>query len=231
MRTTFFTVGTMLATLASIATAIDLEGNTEVPANVEAPLDADTEVEAIADADAEWRKNVKFNHNQLAWGDKCRATTDQECKQNPNCSVCRYSWPKNDWKKWNSQDAACRCKADHNTFKRSQLNWGDKCKHHTDQDCGKNPNCSICRWSWPKWDKDAWRSKDALCRCKSEVNDYKPNQLGWGDKCNKSTDQDCGKNPNCSICRWSWPKNDRDRWNSKDSRCRCKNEVGHYKPE
>ena len=140
MRTAFFTVGTILATIANFASAMELDSNTDV----EVP----TDMSLAVDAAAEWRTD------QLGWGDKCRATTDQECSKVKNCSVCRYSWPKNDGRKWKSPNAACRCKADVNTFPRHNLKWGDKCRRVTDQDCGKNPKCSVCRWSWPKWDRD-----------------------------------------------------------------------------
>ena len=219
MRTAFFYVGTVLATMANLPSAMELDSNTNTNLDTEVP--ADTTL--ATDLAAEWQVH------QLGWGNKCRGLQDQECSKHKDCSVCRYSWPKNDGRKWKSPQAACRCKANKDTFKKHDLHWGNKCKRSTDQDCGKVKNCSVCRWSWPKWDGAKWKSQDALCRCKHYILEFKPHQLGWGNRCNKSTDQDCGSSPNCSICRWSWPKHDGGKWKSQDARCRCKNVVGHYK--
>ena len=148
MRTAFFILGSVAA-LAGWTNALDLHSELDLPLDIDSALDLDTDL----DTDLEEQKRKAYQHHQLSWGDKCSKVTNQECKLNPDCSVCRYSWPKFDPKKWKSSEAACRCKADSKTFATEELNWGNKCNAVTDQDCGKNPNCSICRWSWPKNDR------------------------------------------------------------------------------
>ena len=107
MRTAFFYVGTILATMANLSSAMELDSNTKT--EIEVPADTTSAV----DSAAEWAVH------QLTWGNKCRTTRDQECSKHKNCSVCRYSWPKNDGRKWRSPNAKCRCKATPHTFKRS----------------------------------------------------------------------------------------------------------------
>ena len=111
MRTAFFYVGTLLATMANMPSAMELDAKTNIDVDTEAEAPADMSL--AVDAAAEWQTH------QLGWGNKCRRTTDQECSKTKDCSVCRYSWPKNDGRKWRSPNAKCRCKATPHTFKRS----------------------------------------------------------------------------------------------------------------
>ena len=41
------------------------------------------------------------------YGDACGSSTDDYCT---GCADCDWSWPKDDPAKWDSDDAACRCK-------------------------------------------------------------------------------------------------------------------------
>ena len=45
----------------------------------------------------------------LAWGEPCPKLTDGDCPLVKGCATCTWSWPKNDPKTWNSNDAKCRC--------------------------------------------------------------------------------------------------------------------------
>ena len=62
MRTAFFTVGTILATLANLPSAMELDSNTDTKTEAEVPADTTLAL----DAAAEWRVD------QLGWGNKCR---------------------------------------------------------------------------------------------------------------------------------------------------------------
>ena len=92
MRTAFFYVGTFLAAIANLSGAMELDSNTGTKTETEVPADTTLAL----DAAAEWRVD------QLGWGNKCRGLQDQECAHHKDCSVCRYSWPKNDGRKWKS---------------------------------------------------------------------------------------------------------------------------------
>jgi len=41
------------------------------------------------------------------YGDRCGSSTDDYCT---GCDDCDWSWPKDDPAKWDSDDAACRCR-------------------------------------------------------------------------------------------------------------------------
>ena len=66
MRTAFFTVGTILATMSNITSALELDSNTDTKLEAEAPIDMSLAV----DAAAEWTVD------QLGWGNKCRGLQD-----------------------------------------------------------------------------------------------------------------------------------------------------------
>ena len=45
--------------------------------------------------------------------------------------------------------------------------------------------------------------------------------LTWGDACPSNTYHDCYLNPVCKSCRFSWPTDDPNSWNSENAKCRC----------
>ena len=44
------------------------------------------------------------------YGNPCAHPDDGDCGNNCPAANCDFSWPTNDPAKWNSKDAACRCK-------------------------------------------------------------------------------------------------------------------------
>ena len=47
-------------------------------------------------------------------------------------------------------------------------------------------------------------------------------QYDFGTKCRNLDDNQCGEIEGCTACHWSWPKDDKDYWNSDDAECRCR---------
>ena len=66
MRTAFFTVGTILATMTNLPSALELDSNTDTKLEAEAPANLSLAV----DAAAEW------GVSDLGWGNKCRGLQD-----------------------------------------------------------------------------------------------------------------------------------------------------------
>ena len=49
-----------------------------------------------------------------------------------------------------------------------------------------------------------------------------PTDYTYGNPCASPDSGKCGSNCSASACDWSWPTNDRAKWNSKDADCRWK---------
>ena len=48
----------------------------------------------------------------------------------------------------------------------------------------------------------------------------------YGDACAHPNDGLCGDSCSAGQCKWSWPKDDPKKWDSKDANCRC--EPGEF---
>ena len=50
-----------------------------------------------------------------------------------------------------------------------------------------------------------------------------PADFDFGGACASASDDLCGSMncPSANHCRWSWPKHDSAKWDSKDAHCRC----------
>ena len=181
--------------------------------------------------------------SEYAYGNACGSLTDGQCGS--NCNSCLWSWPINDPQQWSSPDAACRCESgssDTNPSPSTDYTYGNACDNLTDGECGSN--CNSCAWSWPTNDPQQWSSPDAACRCESsggsdnsggdgDSNDGSnsggntpdPNDPAyryiWGDPCVTNTDDDCSQVSGCTTCKYSWPRDDPQQWNSNDAKCRC----------
>ena len=107
----------------------------------------------------------------------------------------------------------------------SLYKFGNACATGTDDDCAIEQSfCSSsdhCRWSWLKDDTPAGSS--AKCRCDGITKPIDPDDFDFGDACQTKDDDDCGimHCPSADHCRFSWAKDDPDKWNGKTAHCRC----------
>jgi hypothetical protein len=94
---------------------------------------------------------------ELNYGPDCPNTYDMLC--GADCTQCRESWPANDPKKWYSDDALCRCKAEDI----KEITFGDRCASLTEGLCGTH--CRECLMSWEATDLLGESGPTADCRC------------------------------------------------------------------
>jgi len=94
---------------------------------------------------------------ELNYGPDCPNTYDMLC--GADCTQCRESWPASDPKKWYSDDALCRCKAEDI----KEITFGDRCASLTEGLCGTH--CRECRMSWEATDLLGESGPTADCRC------------------------------------------------------------------
>ena len=74
MRTAFYTVGTILATLANLPSAMELDSNTGTV--LDSNTVAQSEAEAPADISLAVDAAAEFGVFDLHWGNKCRGLQD-----------------------------------------------------------------------------------------------------------------------------------------------------------
>ena len=67
----------------------------------------------------------------------------------------------------------------------------------------------------------------AKCRCDGITKPIDPADYDFGNACSTPTDDDCGimHCPSVDHCRFSWAKDDPDKWNGKTAHCRCDETV------
>merc|ERR1712156_688385 len=67
----------------------------------------------------------------------------------------------------------------------------------------------------------------AKCRCDGITKPIDPSDFDFGDACQTKDDDDCGimHCPSADHCRFSWAKDDPDKWNGKTAHCRCDETV------
>ena len=89
--------------------------------------------------------------------------------------------------------------------------WGEAAPSLTSGECA-NVSCSECRKSWFVDDPT-----NMEYRCKDEAT-YR-----FGNKCNKNRRNNEDKNlcmTEDKYCHWSWPADDKEKWNSEEAACR-----------
>jgi len=100
-----------------------------------------------------------FDEREISYGMACTNNYDELC--GADCADCRNSWPRDDPRKWESEDAICRCKQE--DFR--EITFGNRCASLTDGQCGTH--CRECHMSWESTDTAGARGPTADCRCKS----------------------------------------------------------------
>ena len=174
------------------------------------------------------------------FGDACATKEDDDCgiMHCPSVDHCRFSWAKDDPDKWNGKTAHCRCdetdpeptpEVELDPYDPSLYKFGDACATGTDDDCAIETAFCVsadhCRWSWLTDDTPSGAS--AKCRCDGITAPIDPADYDFGDACATKEDDDCGimHCPTVDHCRFSWAKDDPDKWNGKTAHCRCDETV------
>jgi len=86
----------------------------------------------------------KPDEADLSYGPGCANHYDMLC--GADCHDCRESWPTDDPRKWYSENAFCRCKAEDIR----EVIFGDSCLTLESGKCGTH--CRECNWSWEATD-------------------------------------------------------------------------------
>ena len=108
----------------------------------------------------------------------------------------------------------------------NDFDFGDSCATGHDDDCATQGsfcmNADHCRWSWSKTDPSGASGDTAHCRCDG-LSDIDPADYDYGDACASKDNDDCSimHCPSVDHCRWSWAKDDPEKWSGKTAHCRC----------
>merc|ERR1712060_783760 len=82
----------------------------------------------------------KPSETEISYGPDCANLYDMLC--GADCHDCRESWPTDDPRKWYSEDAFCRCKAE----EIREVVFGESCSSLDSGKCGTH--CRECNMSW-----------------------------------------------------------------------------------
>ena len=110
--------------------------------------------------------NVCTDYTHYKWGNLCKPNRDLSlCGEDDDCFS---SWPKDDKKKWRSDDAACRPIPDR--LEEGNYKWAKKTCNKKKGLCALGCGDLSCHKSFPLDDPLRNKSPEAMCRCKPGSN-------------------------------------------------------------